>query len=52
MVAYLRRVLKLGPGDSVFLYVNSCFAPSLEEVVGNLHMVSCVLGGKELLWGL
>lgn len=45
MVAYLRRVLKLdkgpGAGESVFLYVNSCFAPSLDEVVGNLHKVSC-----------
>ncbi|TPX18846.1 uncharacterized protein E0L32_011461 [Thyridium curvatum] len=37
VVAYLRRVLRVGPGESVFLYVNSTFAPALDEVVGNLH---------------
>ena len=26
--------------DSVFLYVNSSFAPALDEIVGNLHRVS------------
>jgi ubiquitin-like protein ATG12 len=41
VVAYLRRVLKVGQMDSVFLYVNSSFAPALDEVVGNLHRVSC-----------
>jgi ubiquitin-like protein ATG12 len=41
VVAYLRRVLKCGPTDSVFLYVNSTFAPALDEIVGNLHRVSC-----------
>lgn len=40
MVAYLRRVLRVGDGESVFLYVNSSFAPALDEVVGNLHRVS------------
>lgn len=40
VVAYLRRVLKVGEMDSVFLYVNSSFAPALDEVVGNLHRVS------------
>lgn len=42
VVAYLRRTLKVGPMDSVFLYVNSSFAPALDEVVGNLHRVSYV----------
>ncbi|KFY29196.1 hypothetical protein V493_02498 [Pseudogymnoascus sp. VKM F-4281 (FW-2241)] len=37
VVAYLRRVVKCGPQDSVFLYVNNTFAPSLDEIVGNLH---------------
>jgi ubiquitin-like protein ATG12 len=34
--------------ESVFLYVNSSFAPALDEVVGNLHRVSSCsfLGGK------
>lgn len=39
VVAYLRRTLKIGETDSVFLYVNSTFAPALDEVVGNLWMV-------------
>ncbi|OBT54103.1 hypothetical protein VE04_05359 [Pseudogymnoascus sp. 24MN13] len=42
VVAYLRRVVKCGPQDSVFLYVNNTFAPSLDEIVGNLHRVSRV----------
>lgn len=40
VVVYLRKTLKVGPMDSVFLYVNSSFAPALDEVVGNLHRVS------------
>jgi ubiquitin-like protein ATG12 len=43
VVAYLRRVLKCGPQDSVFLYVNSTFAPALDEIVGNLHRVSALI---------
>ncbi|PTB76675.1 APG12-domain-containing protein [Trichoderma longibrachiatum ATCC 18648] len=37
VVRYLRRKLRCGETESVFLYVNSAFAPSLDEVVGNLH---------------
>ncbi|PHH72069.1 hypothetical protein CDD83_5036 [Cordyceps sp. RAO-2017] len=37
VVRYLRRRLRCGAADSVFLYVNSAFAPALDEVVGNLH---------------
>ena len=40
VVRYLRRKLKCKDTDSVFLYVNSAFAPSLDEIVGNLHQVS------------
>jgi ubiquitin-like protein ATG12 len=40
VVAYLRRKLRVGEMESVFLYVNSSFAPALDEVVGNLHRVS------------
>lgn len=40
VVAYLRKVLKVKETDSLFLYVNSTFAPALDEVVGNLHRVS------------
>lgn len=39
VVRYLRRKLRCKGTDSVFLYVNSAFAPSLDEVVGNLHQV-------------
>ncbi|OBT86908.1 hypothetical protein VE02_04389 [Pseudogymnoascus sp. 03VT05] len=49
VVAYLRRVVKCGPQDSVFLYVNNTFAPSLDEIVGNLHRVSPLPGSLELL---
>ncbi|CRK25472.1 hypothetical protein BN1708_004023 [Verticillium longisporum] len=34
---HLRKKLKVQSTDSVFCYVNSAFAPSLDEVVGNLH---------------
>lgn len=37
LVIWLRKKLKVKDTDSVFLYVNQSFAPSLEEVVGNLH---------------
>jgi ubiquitin-like protein ATG12 len=42
VVAYLRRVLRVKDTDSVFLYVNNAFAPSLDEIVGNLHRVSFI----------
>lgn len=41
VVTYLRRVLRVKDTDSVFLYINSSFAPSLDEIVGNLHRVRC-----------
>lgn len=43
VVAYLRRMLKVKETDSLFLYVNSTFAPALDEVVGNLWKVSNAL---------
>jgi ubiquitin-like protein ATG12 len=46
VVAYLRKVLKVGQRDSVFLYVNSTFAPALDEIVGNLHRVSALPCGE------
>ncbi|KAG9256907.1 ubiquitin-like autophagy protein Apg12-domain-containing protein [Emericellopsis atlantica] len=47
VVRYLRRKLKCKDTDSVFLYVNSAFAPSLDEVVGNLHQ--CFKDGRDQL---
>ncbi|KAJ1337797.1 ubiquitin-like protein ATG12 [Microdochium nivale] len=37
VVAHLRKALRLAPTEGLFLYVNSAFAPALDEVVGNLH---------------
>ncbi|KAI1777404.1 ubiquitin-like autophagy protein Apg12 [Hypoxylon cercidicola] len=37
VVSHLRRALRLNPTDGLFLYVNSAFAPALDEIVGNLH---------------
>ncbi|KAI0839631.1 ubiquitin-like autophagy protein Apg12 [Hypoxylon sp. FL0890] len=37
VVSYLRKALQLNPTDGLFLYVNSAFAPALDEIVGNLH---------------
>ncbi|KAG6095218.1 Ubiquitin-like protein [Claviceps sp. LM220 group G6] len=47
VVRYLRRKLKCGDSESVFLYVNSAFAPSLDEVVGNLYQ--CFKNGQDQL---
>jgi ubiquitin-like protein ATG12 len=40
VVNFLRKKLDCRPADSVFLYVNSVFAPGLDEGVGNLFRVS------------
>ena len=52
VVFFLRRALKVKDSDSLFLYVNSTFAPALDEVVGNLHRASyrhlCV--EREVQW--
>ncbi|CAK7267883.1 Ubiquitin-like protein [Sporothrix epigloea] len=37
VVAFVRRALRVQESESVFLYINSSFAPALDEVVGNLH---------------
>ncbi|KAI1087220.1 ubiquitin-like autophagy protein Apg12 [Rostrohypoxylon terebratum] len=37
VVSFLRKALKLGQTEGLFLYVNSAFAPALDEMVGNLH---------------
>jgi hypothetical protein len=39
VVNFLRKKLDCKPADSVFLYVNSVFAPGLDEGVGNLFRV-------------
>ena len=40
VVNFLRKKLDVGPGESVFCYVNSVFAPGLDEGVGALWRVS------------
>lgn len=42
VVRFLRRKLKVKDHESVFCYVNSVFAPGLDEGVGNLWRVSVV----------
>ena len=39
VVNFLRKKLDCKPNDSVFLYINSVFAPGLDEGVGNLFRV-------------
>ncbi|KAL7275649.1 Ubiquitin-like protein [Rhizina undulata] len=36
VVKFLRDTLQISPADSIFLYINSSFAPALDENVGNL----------------
>lgn len=43
VVSHLRKALRVAASDGLFLYVNSAFAPALDEVVGNLHRVRCVV---------
>lgn len=52
VVRFLRRRLAVKESESVFCYVNSVFAPGLDEGVGNLWRVSSlccawVLGEEE-----
>ncbi|CAI0645640.1 unnamed protein product [Colletotrichum noveboracense] len=37
VIWYLRKRLKLRDAKNIFCYVNDSFAPSLDEIVGNLH---------------
>ncbi|KAI1817325.1 APG12-domain-containing protein [Poronia punctata] len=37
IVSFLRKTLGVGGAEGLFLYVNSAFAPALDEIVGNLH---------------
>ncbi|KAK9462631.1 ubiquitin-like autophagy protein Apg12-domain-containing protein [Lipomyces oligophaga] len=37
VVRFLRRQLRLADSDPLFLYINSSFAPSLDQEVGSLH---------------
>ena len=48
VVNFLRKKLDCKPADSVFLYVNSVFAPGLDEGVGGLFRV-CVYVSCSLL---
>lgn len=47
VVKFLRTRLRVQDTDSVFLYVNSVFAPSLDEIVGNLY--SCFKTDDQLI---
>jgi ubiquitin-like protein ATG12 len=49
VVAFLRRLLRCAPSDSLFCYVNSSFAPALDELVGNLDRCFASRAQGELL---
>lgn len=34
---FLRKILKLQPGDALFLYLQSAFCPGPDELLGDLH---------------
>ncbi|XP_050521991.1 ubiquitin-like protein ATG12 [Daktulosphaira vitifoliae] len=37
IIEFLRKLLKLEPTDSLFLYVNQAFAPSPDQTMKNLY---------------
>ena len=37
VIGFLRKVLKLEPSDSLFLYINQAFAPSPDRQIGLLY---------------
>ena len=43
MVNFLRKKLGVKEHEALFCYINSVFAPGLDEGVGNLFRVSSVL---------
>eukprot|EP00842_Homolaphlyctis_polyrhiza_P005996 jgi/Hompol1/6398/HPOL_000854-RA len=36
VIAFLRKELACKPSDSLFVYINSSFAPAPDEIIGNL----------------
>lgn len=50
IVRFLRRKLGLGEHEGVFCYVNSVFAPGLDEGVGNLWRVSLFSLSLSAVW--
>jgi len=50
VIRFLRKRLQLKDHESVFCYINSCFAPGLDEGVGNLWRV-CHLWSKRVVDG-
>ena len=47
---FLRKKLGVKESDGLFLYINSVFAPGLDEGVGNLFRVGRVLFSKNRAW--
>ncbi len=39
VIDFLRKQLHLSPSDSIFLYINSAFAPSPDQLLSNLSKV-------------
>lgn len=44
LVKFLRRQLKFPTSQSIFCYINSSFAPGLDEMIGNLYKSFAVDG--------
>lgn len=51
VINFLRKKLNCKPSDSVICYVNSTFAPGLDEGVGGLWRVSFSIVGIEIWFG-
>jgi ubiquitin-like protein ATG12 len=47
VINFLRKQLRVRDSESVFLYVNSSFAPALDEIIGNLWRVSFVVPNSQ-----
>ncbi|KAB7498419.1 Ubiquitin-like protein ATG12 [Armadillidium nasatum] len=37
IIAFVKRYLKLQESDSLYIYVNQCFAPSPDQIIMNLY---------------
>jgi ubiquitin-like protein ATG12 len=49
---FLRKMLKLKEGDSLWLYCNSAFCPSQDEFVGDLNDCFAVRGELQIQYSL
>lgn len=48
LVRFLRKQLKCKPQDSIFCYINSNFAPGLDDLLGNLYQNFAIDGNLQV----